>query len=635
MAQIKVHYRFVLLTVACLLVLGFIFASPANMTSLQKPAKSAKADSGKQLVDDDVVSNYPPKVNGDAPAAPVGGNSPQYADDSANAAAPAAADGKKDTPKVDLGTAPQFSNDNAKDIQNSKEKQADKDSLAEAPNVQDKVANKGGFAAIKGSDKAYEGVPDDQAADAEFDDGEEKTGSSTGKKASTGKSAAGSTEDDDDSVAVADCKKDPEYVVMIDAGSTGSRIHVYEFDVCYSPPKLNKESFEMLKPGLSSFDTDTKSAAASLDPLLKVALETVPKAKQGCTPVAVKATAGLRLLGEEKSANILNAVRKHLEDDYPFAVVEGDGISIMSGDDEGVYAWITTNYLLGNIGSKEKTPTAAVFDLGGGSTQIVFEPEFKNGEKMAPGEHVYELNFGSRDFTLYQFSHLGFGLMQGRNKINSIIVETALKNGKLTKNSAAAQDLESPCIPPGLTAKDVSVKISTGETYKINFVGSSTPAGSQCRFLAESILNKEAECSQEPCSFNGVHQPSLVKTFKESSDLFIFSYFYDRTNPLGMPSSFTLRELTELASTVCNGESIWAQALSSIDGSIKELQDEPQWCLDLSFQVALLHTGYDIPLNRELRTAKKIANNELGWCLGASLPLLEKKNWQCRVKQVE
>ena len=35
----------------------------------------------------------------------------------------------------------------------------------------------------------------------------------------------------------------------------------------------------------------------------------------------------------------------------------------MDGKDEGVYAWVTANYLLGNIGGKEKLPTAAVFDL--------------------------------------------------------------------------------------------------------------------------------------------------------------------------------------------------------------------------------------------------------------------------------
>ena len=33
--------------------------------------------------------------------------------------------------------------------------------------------------------------------------------------------------------------------------------------------------------------------------------------------------------------------------------------------------------------------------------------------------------------------------------------------------------------------------------------------------------------------------------------------------------------------------------------------------------LALLHTGYEMPLDREVKTAKKIKGNELGWCLGA------------------
>lgn len=441
-----------------------------------------------------------------------------------------------------------------------------------------------------------------------------------------------------------DCKG-TRFVVMIDAGSTGSRVHVYEFDTCQSPPALLKETFEMLEPGLSSFNTDATGAAKSLDPLLKVALDTVPKDKQGCTPVAVKATAGLRLLGDEKSKNILEEVRKHLEEDYPFAVVPGDGVSIMDGKDEGVYAWVTANYLLGNIGASERLPTAAVFDLGGGSTQIVFEPELGANDKLADGDHKYEFTFGKHKFTLYQFSHLGYGLMQGRNKINSLVVKSTLPNNqelagskmtneKEAKLTKASVTINNPCVPPGVTAENVVVSLADNEYYVVNMKGPSVANGAQCRFLAEKVLNKETECKVQPCSFNGVYQPSLNRAFKKSSDMFVFSYFYDRTNPLGFPSSFTVEELKDLAKIVCNGDTFWKEAL--LDDHIKHLNKEPQWCLDLSFITAILHTGYDIPLHRELKTAKTINNNELGWCLGASLPLLDQGNskWKCKIADV-
>lgn len=433
----------------------------------------------------------------------------------------------------------------------------------------------------------------------------------------------------------AKCTKDHQYVVMIDAGSSGSRIHVYEFDVCTQPPTLIEETFKMLEPGLSSYDTDAIGAAKSLDPLLDRAIEKIPEDKRGCSPVAVKATAGLRLLGDVKSDKILSSVRDHLERNYPFPVVEGDGVSVMGGDEEGVYAWITTNYLLGNIGAGSKIPTSAVFDLGGGSTQIVFEPTFPPNEKMIEGEHKYELSFGGQTYTLYQFSHLGYGLNQGRNKINSLLVETAIADGSISKgDTKSVHKLSSPCLPPGVTAPNQKVKLESGAIYMIDFSGPVQPAGAQCRYLADKILNKDAKCALPPCSFNGVHQPSLVTTFKERNDLYIFSYFYDRTQPLGLPASFKLDELVDLTRMVCNGEDVWRSVFSGIEGSIEQLKKDPKWCIDLSFQVSLLHTGYDIPLYRELKTAKTIADRELGWCLGASLPLLEGENWKCKLSKI-
>ena len=103
-----------------------------------------------------------------------------------------------------------------------------------------------------------------------------------------------------------------QYVLMIDAGSTGSRIHVYRFNNCGSTPELEEETFEMTpkeKGGLSAYAGDAQGAAESLDVLMQVAMNTVPDKLKGCTPVAVKATAGLRKLGPTMSDEILKAVR--------------------------------------------------------------------------------------------------------------------------------------------------------------------------------------------------------------------------------------------------------------------------------------------------------------------------------------
>jgi guanosine-diphosphatase len=416
---------------------------------------------------------------------------------------------------------------------------------------------------------------------------------------------------------------------MIDAGSTGSRIHVYKFNNCGPTPELENEVFKMTPKkeggaGLSSYKTDAEGAAKSLDILMDVAVESVPENLRGCTPIAVKATAGLRMLGPEMSQNILDAVRTRLETVYPFPVVskEKNGVVIMDGSDEGVYAWITTNYLLGKIGGPDHSETAAVFDLGGGSTQIVFEPTFKgsnNGmpETLAAGDHKYKLTFGGRDFDLYQHSHLGYGLMSAREAIHRTLIED-IHDSSPSDSVWVSKPVVNPCIAPGMS-KSVDVKLSAGhalgEAITINMIGPSSPAPAQCRKLAEKILLKDAECKLAPCSFNGIHQPSLEKTFARE-DVYTFSYFFDRTEPLGMPESFTVRELHHLTDQVCGGEPSW-DVFQTVPHALEELRGRPDHCLDLNFMVALLHTGYEMPIDRELKIAKKIKGNELGWCLGA------------------
>ncbi|KAF1989944.1 nucleoside phosphatase GDA1/CD39 [Aulographum hederae CBS 113979] len=431
-----------------------------------------------------------------------------------------------------------------------------------------------------------------------------------------------------------------QYALMIDAGSTGSRIHVYRFNNCGPTPELESEIFEQTAKkeggsGLSSYKADAEGAAKSLDVLMDVALEHVPEKIKSCTPVAVKATAGLRKLGPEMSDAILKAVRTRLENQYPFPVLSAErgGVEVMDGKDEGVYAWITTNYLLGKIGGPDETPTAAVFDLGGGSTQIVFQPTFPKSasggmpEKLQEGDHKYELDFGGRKFTLYQHSYLGYGLMEARRNIHKVVLE----NHKAS-SSELTGPLLNPCITPGMS-REVEVEVESGNV-KVNMTGPAEGSPAQCRALAEKTLKKDAECKIAPCAFNGVHQPSLEKTFARE-DVYLFSYFYDRTFPLGMPESFTIRELKELAAKVCGGEEHWA-GFEAVEGAMEELKGRPESCLDLNFMVALLRTGYEMGIEREVKIAKKIKGNELGWCLGASLPLLSQESgWKCKIKEVK
>ncbi|KAI8376375.1 nucleoside phosphatase GDA1/CD39 [Radiomyces spectabilis] len=402
-----------------------------------------------------------------------------------------------------------------------------------------------------------------------------------------------------------------QYAIMIDAGSSGSRVHVYRFNYCKEEPELEDEVFKMLEPGLSSYADDPQAAAGSLDPLMKLAVESVPIHLQHCTPIAVKATAGLRLLGKSKSDKILQAVRHRLETEYPFPIAGPNGVEIMDGKDEGVYAWITVNYLLGRLKPSQRGNSAAIFDLGGASTQIVFEPTFESPDAtMEEGDHKYRLEYGHRQYELYQHSYLNYGLNEARKHIKKAMITRWKDEGLPTDR------VYHPCLPNNHTE---SVEWMDGNrTVSVELVG--TGAGhTECRAVIERVFNKEKPCTLKPCAFDGIYQPPLVDTFKDQ-DLYIFSYFYDLTQPLGMPAEFSVKDLGTVAQRLCDGP---ADHFRHIPGAIATLADTPDYCLDLTYAYSLLRIGYEMPVERLVRTAKKINDAETGWCLGASIHMID------------
>ena len=153
------------------------------------------------------------------------------------------------------------------------------------------------------------------------------------------------------------------YTVVMDAGSTGSRVHIFRFEKLDGGFKLISDTFHQLKPGLSAFAGDPLAAAGSLDPLLARAVEAVPAALRAQTQLELRATAGLRLLPGGQAEDILEAVRERFAR-APF-LSRRDSVSILDGSDEGAYMWLTMNYLLGNL-EKGYAGTVGSIDLGGG-----------------------------------------------------------------------------------------------------------------------------------------------------------------------------------------------------------------------------------------------------------------------------
>ncbi|KAJ3776132.1 nucleoside phosphatase family-domain-containing protein [Lentinula raphanica] len=430
-----------------------------------------------------------------------------------------------------------------------------------------------------------------------------------------------------------------QYALMIDAGSTGSRIHVYKFNNCGSSPSYEYEVFKQRQPGLSKFAGQPVEAAESLDVLLDEAVRVVPSSLRACTPVAVKATAGLRLLPGSQSKDILDAVAKRIHEKYPFQLHEPDGVVIMDGKDEGVYAWITANYLLNTIraDTPADTPTYAVLDLGGASTQIVFEPTFsKESGNLEEGEHKYELEFGGRTHILYQHSYLGYGLMRARAHVHQLVEFMAsIRNPGAGAVDTVPATIGNPCLARG-TKRNVDIEDERTKTTKtVVMDGEQIGSFEACNRVVELVMAKDSICELKPCSFNGVYQPSLLDSFS-SGKVLLLSYFFDRLDPLLSKTSepvdkITVSEVASIAQDVCLGYDAWTARWGSNQEVMDELQDRPEWCLDLTFMHSLLRLGYEFSDDRDVVLGKKLQDTELGWCLGATIAIVSSGNLKCRL----
>ncbi|CAF4723634.1 unnamed protein product, partial [Rotaria sp. Silwood2] len=140
------------------------------------------------------------------------------------------------------------------------------------------------------------------------------------------------------------------YVLVLDVGSIGTCIHIYEFRATTDNENgdtfvLKDEIFQERKSGLSSFADHVYKSEEQINNLLKIADQEVSRFKHRNTPLVLRATAGLRLLNETKEKLLLEGVSNTFGK-YGFYRPKKD-IAIMNETEEGIDAWLTLVYLKG------------------------------------------------------------------------------------------------------------------------------------------------------------------------------------------------------------------------------------------------------------------------------------------------
>uniref|UniRef100_A0A8C5RYI3 nucleoside diphosphate phosphatase n=1 Tax=Laticauda laticaudata TaxID=8630 RepID=A0A8C5RYI3_LATLA len=295
------------------------------------------------------------------------------------------------------------------------------------------------------------------------------------------------------------------YGIMFDAGSTGTRIHVFHF--AQKPkelPRLIDTTFKALKPGLSAYADNVDKSAEGINELLAVAKEAVPMHSWTSTPLVLKATAGLRLLPGEKAQKLLDKV-KEIFQESPF-FTGNDCVSIMDGSDEGISAWITVNFLTNSLNNPTKK-CVGMLDLGGGSTQITFRPSTEN----STAEHIISFNLFNTTYKLNSHSYLGFGLMSARLAILGGVEGQTLKEG---------EELTSPCLSLNYQGEWEHAKI----LYKVKGQKTGRPLYESCHNEISKVLNKK------------IHETARIKDL----NFYAFSYYYELAVDAGLIGNLIL-----------------------------------------------------------------------------------------------
>eukprot|EP00747_Dinoflagellata_sp_TGD_P186237 gnl/TRDRNA2_/TRDRNA2_43165_c0_seq1.p1 gnl/TRDRNA2_/TRDRNA2_43165_c0~~gnl/TRDRNA2_/TRDRNA2_43165_c0_seq1.p1 ORF type:complete len:518 (-),score=91.86 gnl/TRDRNA2_/TRDRNA2_43165_c0_seq1:157-1710(-) len=393
---------------------------------------------------------------------------------------------------------------------------------------------------------------------------------------------------------------DSYYSVVIDAGSTGSRVHVFRFskadgrllDVGGQP-----SVFRATKPGMSACAGNRSRLHETLVPLLEAASAAVPAEQRSVTPIALRATAGLRMLPGDQAEVLLQEARTLIHG-YNFADA---GVQVMDGADEGTFQWLAINFLFDALDPKNEP--VAVIDLGGGSVQMAYTVRPKEASALSGQlrkDYLREIHLPGQAATayLYQHSYLGYGLLAARAKM----LETAKTAGMLEAN---------PCLP-----KAAQVKYSYNrQDYTSTGLGEAV----NCAKLVERSLHRELQCGGERCSFNGVWAgPGFQRVIASS-------FFFDRLKDVGsiskekLQAKATPKMFSEEAAKVCG---------APVDPKGGE---RAEWmCFDLTYAAGLLHDGFGIGMDQQVDVVKEIQHQGrsygASWALGVALDRLPKED---------
>uniref|UniRef100_A0A8C8S6G5 Ectonucleoside triphosphate diphosphohydrolase 3 n=1 Tax=Pelusios castaneus TaxID=367368 RepID=A0A8C8S6G5_9SAUR len=306
------------------------------------------------------------------------------------------------------------------------------------------------------------------------------------------------------------------YGIVLDAGSSRTTVYVYEWPAeKENDTGVVSQTFKcnVKGPGISSYGNNPEEIAKPIDDCMNKIKEKIPSHLHKNTPTYLGATAGMRLLRYAKSCPPDQNILRYIQNYFKSQPFDFRGAQIITGQEEGVYGWITANYLMGNFLEVcgKKLHTTGALDLGGASTQISFVPE----ESVQNSNSTLLVQLYGYEYSVYTHSFQCYGRDEAEKRLLALLV-------KVYKST-----VDNPCYPQNyetvLTMKRLYGSLCT-ETLRptnynpgqvVNFRGTGDPALCQ---ETVSLLFNFTMCNDSGAnrSFNGVYQPKLKGNFAVS-----------------------------------------------------------------------------------------------------------------------
>ncbi|MCH9757080.1 MAG: multidrug DMT transporter permease [Gammaproteobacteria bacterium] len=193
-------------------------------------------------------------------------------------------------------------------------------------------------------------------------------------------------------------------VAIIDAGNSGSRLHIYSYnlDGANTPYDIKNVFSKKIRPGFASVELNQNAINRYLSSLFA----DVPDLS---IPVYFYATSGMRMLNFARQQAYYAKLNHWFSKQSQWKLVAA---KTLKSREEALYGWLAVNYELGALTSPS-VPLVGVVDTGSASVQVAFP--LKNLQNVNPDDYI-EVDIYERHVSLFTHGFLGLGQDEIRNQ---------------------------------------------------------------------------------------------------------------------------------------------------------------------------------------------------------------------------